>query len=165
MIDKWSFQILFYIIRLISLFELTFGHNSISKFNEHTLCSRFQIPKFFEQPSLFLLILSTYIQFPCHTCSYAYSEFSVRSLSDLDESIGRRGIVNGFTEESTCHPRPTLESFPGPAGDVWRVGRGFMPASRARQRSIYSISEYGNITPLMSRVTPTRRDSLLTLNP
>jgi len=29
-----------------------------------------------------------------------------------------------------------------------------MPASCARQRSIYSISEYGNITPLMSRVTP-----------
>lgn len=28
-----------------------------------------------------------------------------------------------------------------------------MPASCARQRSIYSISEYGNITPLMSRVT------------
>ena len=29
-----------------------------------------------------------------------------------------------------------------------------MSASRARQRSIYSISEYGNISPLMSRVTP-----------
>lgn len=28
-----------------------------------------------------------------------------------------------------------------------------MPASCTRQRSIYSISEYGNITPLMSRVT------------
>lgn len=28
-----------------------------------------------------------------------------------------------------------------------------MPASRMRQRSIYSISEYGNITSLMSRVT------------
>lgn len=56
-------------------------------------------------------------------------------------------------EGSTCHPRLT-RNLSRLAGDAWRVDVGFMSASRTRQRSIYSISEYGNISPLMSRVTP-----------